>query len=162
MKPLMNLDEVKVEGGEPTGSFQQHYGLISSEIGAKKLGYNLTICPPGKTACPYHNHHANEEMFFILEGEGTLRFGDEEYPLRKHDIIACPPGKRHLAHEITNTGKTDLKYLALSTKEHTEVCEYPDSNKVSITVGDYGDWDMRLISKADQGVDYFEGEERAK
>lgn len=162
MKPLINIDEVKIERGDPVGSFQQHYGLISSEIGASKLGYNLTICPPGKTACPFHNHHSNEEMFFILEGEGILRFGDKEYPLRKHDVIACPPGKRHLAHQITNTGETELKYLALSTKERTEVCEYPDSNKVGVMVGSFGAPDVRLMVKADQGVEYFEGEARAK
>ena len=52
--------------------------------------YNLTVVPPGKTACPFHNHRVQEEMFFILEGTGLLRFGDREYPLRPHDVIAAP------------------------------------------------------------------------
>ncbi len=30
-------------------------------------------------------------MFLILEGEGELRFGEERHPIRKHDVIACPP-----------------------------------------------------------------------
>ena len=58
--------------------------------------------PPGKVQCPFHNHHAEEEMFFILEGEGELRFGAERYPLRKNDIIACPPGGPDVAHQIIN------------------------------------------------------------
>jgi uncharacterized cupin superfamily protein len=36
-------------------------------------------------------------MFLILEGEGELRFGDKRYPIRKHDVIACPPGGPEVA-----------------------------------------------------------------
>ena len=140
------------------GSFRAGTVRSVTKSGAKKLGYNLTICAPGKKVYPFHNHHVNEEMFFILEGEGLLRFGDDEYPLRKHDIVACPPGKRDVAHQIINTGKTDLKYLALGTRERVEVAEYPDSDKVGVLVGEYVKHDLRFIFKADQSVDYFEGE----
>ena len=81
MKPVINLDELKMEHEPANGPFQQSYGVISSQIGAQKLGYNLTIVPPGKRACPRHNHHNNEEMVFILEGNGVLHFGDKEYPV---------------------------------------------------------------------------------
>jgi uncharacterized cupin superfamily protein len=111
MKPVINLDELDVVS-EEDGPFAGKYGVIGERIGAQKLGYNLTICPPGKKVCPFHNHRVDEEMFFILEGEGLLRFGDKEYPLRKHDIVACPAGGPDVAHQIVNTGKTDLKYLA--------------------------------------------------
>jgi len=158
MKPVINLDELEMEGTREDGSFQQSYGIISPKIGAQRLGYNLTICPPGKRACPFHNHHVNEEMFMILEGEGLLRFGGEEFPLRKHDVIACPPGKRDVAHQIINTGEVDLKYLSLSTMDPHEVCEYPDSNKVGAFIGEYGKMDLRLMFKAEQAVDYMEGE----
>jgi uncharacterized cupin superfamily protein len=140
------------------GPFQQSYGVISDKIGAKKLGYNLTVVPPGKRVCPFHNHHNNEEMFFVIEGSGLLRFGAKEYPLRKFDIIACPPGKRDVAHQIINNGATELKYLALSTKDRTEVCEFPDSNKVGVFIGDYGQMDLRKVYLADQYVDYNHGE----
>jgi uncharacterized cupin superfamily protein len=158
MKPVINLDELTMQSHED-GPFQGKYGGISERIGAKKLGYSLTICPPGKTVCPFHNHHINEEMFFVLEGEGTLRFGDKEYPLRKHDVIACPPGKRDVAHQVINTGKTDLKYLALSTMERNEVCEYPDSNKIGISIGDdRKSPELRTMFRAEQSVDYWDRE----
>ncbi len=44
---------------------------------AKKLGAGFDIVPPGKRSCPYHFHYAQEEMFVILEGEGTLRVAGE-------------------------------------------------------------------------------------
>ncbi len=158
MKPVINLDELELEDEPAKGHFQQKFGVISPKIGAQKLGYNLTICPPGKRACPLHNHHINEEMFFILEGEGLLRFGDREVPLRKHDVIACPPGKRDVAHQIINTGSVDLKYLAVSTMERGEVAEYPDSDKVGVFIGEYGKMDLRLLFRASQAVDYDDGE----
>jgi uncharacterized cupin superfamily protein len=157
MKPVMNLDELEFQSHED-GPFQGKYGIISDRIGATKLGYNLTICPPGKKVCPLHNHHINEEMFFILEGEGLLRFGDQEYALRKNDVIACPAGKRDVAHQIVNTGQADLVYLALSTRERADICEYPDSNKVGVYVGEEGKRELRLMFKADQAVDYSDGE----
>ncbi len=157
MKPVINLDELEFQT-QTKGPFSARYGVIGSRIGAKKLGYSLSIVPPGKKVCPFHNHHINEEMFFIIEGSGTLRFGDAEYPLRKHDVIACPPGKRDVAHQIINTGTSDLKYLSLSTKERAEICEYPDSNKILAMIGDRGEVDVRIMVKADSGVDYFEGE----
>jgi uncharacterized cupin superfamily protein len=159
MKPLINLDDVVLDGSFEAGPFQQRYGEIASRIGARKLGYNLTVVAPGKRACPFHNHHTNEEMFFILEGQGVLRFGHERYPLRRHDIIACPPGSRDVAHQIENTGSEDLTYLALSTMEPSEIAEYPDSNKIGVLVGEHGNMDLRLFLKADQAVDYMEGEE---
>ncbi len=157
MKPVINLDELELVS-HTAGPFDSKYGVIGEKIGAQKLGYSLSVVGPGKKVCPFHNHHNNEEMFFILEGTGLLRFGEKEYPLRKNDVIACPPGKRNLAHQIINTGTTVLKYLSLSTKERTDVCEYPDSNKVGVYVGNWGDRDLGLLFKADQAVDYMDGE----
>jgi uncharacterized cupin superfamily protein len=76
-------------------------GSIGRHIEARKLGYNLTVVPPGKTQCPFHCHHGEEEMFLILEGQGKLRFGDQRYPIRKHDVIACPQGGPEVAHRST-------------------------------------------------------------
>ena len=94
MKPYLNVDEIKEFHSHENGNFSAKFAPISEKIGAKDLGYSMTLVPPGKKVCPFHNHRVNEEMFFILEGEGTLRFGDKEYPLKKHDIIACPAGAR--------------------------------------------------------------------
>ena len=51
-------------------------------MGAKDLGYSYDVVPPGKSSCPFHSHRANEEMFFIVAGTGTLRYGDETRPIR--------------------------------------------------------------------------------
>jgi uncharacterized cupin superfamily protein len=72
--------------------------------------------------CPFHSQRGEEEIF--PEGEGELRFGDQRYPIRKHDGGACPTGGPAVAHQIINTGKTTMRYLALSTLAEVEACEY--------------------------------------
>lgn len=135
-KPIVNLQDLefsrRVEHGE---RFQAKIAPVSTRLGAKKLGYNVTAVAPGKRAFPFHNHHANEELFFILEGEGLLRYGTEEYPVRQGDFIACPPGGPAVAHQLVNTGPSELRYLAVSTTIDTDVYQYPDSGKFGAVGG---------------------------
>jgi uncharacterized cupin superfamily protein len=158
-KPVMNLDEVEFDDVEENGRFNSSRGSIGSRIGARDLGYNLTVLPPGKVQCPFHCHHGEEEMFLILEGEGELRFGDRRYPLHKHDVIACPTGGPEVAHQIINTGTVPLRYLALSTLVDIDVCEYPDSQKVMIAAGRPSQPGLRKMFRAADTVDYYDGEE---
>jgi len=171
--PILNLAdlEFRVWGhrGEyrgttrPSERYEAHIGAISAKIGAQKLGYNLTVLPPGKSAFPRHSHHVNEEMFFILEGEGELRVGDKRYELKQGDVIACPPGGPETAHQITNNSTAELKFLAVSTRLSPEIAEYPDSGKVGV----YAEFThnaggapqgMRFLTKSGTSVDYWEGE----
>lgn len=135
-KPILNLDELEFSRESRHGDkFEAKMAPISPRLGAKKLGYNVTAVAPGKCAFPFHNHHANEEMFFILSGEGKLRFGEAEYPVRQGDIIACPPGGPDKAHQLVNTGSTELRYLAVSTTIDTDIFQYPDSGKFGAVGG---------------------------
>jgi uncharacterized cupin superfamily protein/GNAT superfamily N-acetyltransferase len=156
LSPIINLDELEYVSDGP--GLPGKHAPVGNKIGAKKLGYNVSVCPPGKSVCPLHNHRVNEEMFFILEGEGILRFGERTFPLRKGDFVACPPGGREVAHQMINSGKVDLKYISLSTEISEEICEYPDSNKVGVFIGDYQQMKFRKIFRADSDVPYAEGE----
>jgi uncharacterized cupin superfamily protein len=159
MRPIVNLDEiVDFDDVEENGIYTSQRALFSKSIGARQLGYNLTVLPPGKVQCPFHVHRGEEEMFLILEGEGELRYGEKRYPIRKHDVIACPTGGPEVAHQIINTGTTNMRYLALSTLAEVEVCEYPDSGKVSVVTGRRGEPGLHKIFRAEQTVDYYDRE----
>lgn len=158
-KPIANLDDVEFDDIEDNGVYTSRRALFSAGIGARKLGYNLTVLPPGKAQCPFHSHRGEEEMFLILDGEGELRFGSERYPLRRHDVIACPTGGPEVAHQIINTGNVDLRYLAVSNVEGVEVCEYPDSGKVGIFAeGAHGAARLRKLFRAEADVEYYDRE----
>jgi uncharacterized cupin superfamily protein len=158
MKPLINLDEVAFDDVEENGLYTSSRASISDHIGARNLGYNLTVLPPGKVQCPFHSHYGEEEMFFILEGEGELRFGDQRFPIRRHDVIACPPGGPEVAHQIINTGTTTMRYLSLSTLVDVDTCEYPDSGKVLIVAGKRDKVALRKMFRAETTVDYYDRE----
>ncbi|MBX9862488.1 MAG: cupin domain-containing protein [Hyphomicrobium sp.] len=158
-KPIINLDEITdFDDVEENGIYTSSRALFSASIGAKKLGYNLTVLPPGKVQCPFHSHRGEEEMFLILEGEGELRFGDKRYPIRTHDVIACPTGGPEVAHQIINTGTTTMRYLALSNLVDVEICEYPDSGKVGAVAGRPGERGFRKIFRAENIFDYYDRE----
>lgn len=148
--------------GTAADRYDARMGPIAPLLGAQKLGYNLTAVPPGKRAFPFHNHRVNEEMFFVLEGTGEVRIGENAYPIREAEH-ACPAGGKELAHQVVNTGKVELKYLAVSTKLSQEVVEYPDSGKFSVLAeypagpdGKPQGW--RFVGREDLSMDYWEGE----
>jgi uncharacterized cupin superfamily protein len=136
--------------------------FIGPAIGAEKLGYNVTAVPPGRRAFPFHNHRVNEEMFFLLEGEGSVRIGEDTYPVKPGDVIACPPGGPERAHQIINTGERELRYLAVSTKLTPEIAEYPDSKKFGVLAqfegSDGQKRPFRYLGRPESGLDYYDGE----
>ncbi|MFO0904609.1 MAG: cupin domain-containing protein [Pirellulales bacterium] len=63
--------------------------------------------PPGASTTPHH-HPATEEIYYILEGRGTMRIGVERREVGPGDAIAIPPGA---SHQITNIGDSTLLFL---------------------------------------------------
>ena len=57
-----------------------------------------------------------------------------------------------------NTGKTTMRYLALSTLVEVETCEYPDSQKILIVAGPRGERGVRKMFRAENTVDYYDRE----
>jgi uncharacterized cupin superfamily protein len=128
--PILNVDSAEVARELAHGEkFAAKVAPIGVKIGARKLGYNLTVVAPGKRAFPFHCHHANEEMFFVIAGTGVLRYGKDEFPVRAGDVVACPPGGPDTAHQFINTGEGELRFLAVSTAIDTDIWQYPDSGK---------------------------------
>ena len=49
-------------------------------------------------------YHVEDEMFVILEGQGTCRFGAENYPVAAGEVPGAPRGGVEYPHKLTNTG----------------------------------------------------------
>ena len=137
------------------------YDALGARLGtgtaAAKLGASIDIVAPGKRSCPYHFHHAQEEMFIVLEGEGTLRVAGEQMPIRSGDVIFIPPGPAY-PHQIINTSDAPLKYLSISTRERPECVEYPDSGKFLAMGVDTDEHKLDVIQRPASTLDYWEGE----
>ena len=165
-KPVLNTADAHTFLAGPEGGserFGAQVAPIGAAIGLKGLGCMLTVVEPGKRAFPFHNHLANDEMFVILEGTGTYRFGEEEHPIRAGDVCGAPRGGADTAHQIINTGDAPLKYLGISTMRDPEVVEYPDSNKyaaIAVRPGkDFMSAHLKVIGRRGVSLDYFDGED---
>lgn len=62
---------------------------------------------PGQATTP-HYHPRAEEIYYILEGRGSMDLAGETREVGPGDAIAIPPGLRHT---IRNTGAGVLKFL---------------------------------------------------
>jgi uncharacterized cupin superfamily protein len=158
--PVLNVAALTLEHwkqGELYESTDTSFGKL---LGLKGLGVSYNKVPPGKSGCPFHNHHVEDEMFFIMEGTGEYRFGGERYPIRKGDVLAAPAGGPETAHQILNTGTTPLIYLGVSTMAKTEIVEYPDSGKfLAKTRRDDADGSaFRVMGRHESDLDYWDSE----
>ena len=163
-KPIVNIADVPLRDGGNGEQFVAKLGRVGAVIGANKLGCQLHVVPAGKKAFPRHAHHANEEMFYIVSGEGTYRAGDASYPIRDGDVISAPPGDATSAHQIVNTSGGELRYLAFSTRLDPDITEYPDSRKFAVASlippgGGMMSAKFSHVGRKDRPVGYFDGEE---
>ncbi len=133
--PILNIEKASFQKLSHGERFESETAWVAPTLNSQKLGYNVTIIPPGKRAFPYHLHHGNEEMFFVLEGKGQIRIDGSVHRIRKGDFVSLPPGPGS-AHQIINDSKQPLRYLAVSTMESPEVVEYPDTGKIGVLTGE--------------------------
>ena len=163
-KPVLNVGDAPgfaMSGGDGT-VFAATVAQIGRAIGAGGLGAMYVVVEPGKRAFPFHNHLGNDELFVILEGTGTYRFGTGEYPVKAGDVCAAPRGGPDHAHQLINSGDAPLKYLGVSTMHDPDIVEYPDSGKfaaMAIAPGpDFFNAHLKVVGRREDSRDYWEGE----
>jgi uncharacterized cupin superfamily protein len=149
--------QARPEAWQPTGAAAQKFhverGSLTERLGLTTLGINVTRVAPGKTGYPFHSHRCNDELFYILSGDGELRLGSERHPVKPGDVIGCPIGGADTAHQLINTGTEPLLYLSIASNLDPEVCEYPDSQKVGVWVDKFA-----YLTRSNSPVDYWDGE----
>ena len=84
--------------------------LLHPDKADLKLRYSLAhaMLKPGLSS-QLHSLKTSE-VYYMLEGEGLMHIEDEEQPVYPGQAIYIPP---HAKQYITNTGKTDLKFICL-------------------------------------------------
>ncbi len=157
-KLIRNFNEVPLERETRAPLYDTRCARLGAGTAAVKLGASVDIVAPGMRSCPYHLHHAQEEVFVVIEGRGTLRVAGEMLPIRTGDVMFIPAGPDY-PHQIINTSDAPLKYLSFSTKEQPEICEYPDSGKYMAAARIPAQGSVfRRTDRLDADIDYWEGE----
>jgi uncharacterized cupin superfamily protein len=121
---------------------------LGSPAGSSRTGLSHMTLVAGRSGYPPHCHSADEEIFVVLEGDGTVALGDESYSVRSGSIVGRPPGTR-VPHSF-RAGESDLVYLAYGTREPNDIAYYPRSGKVNLR-------GIGVIGRIEP-VDYWDGE----
>ena len=132
------------------------YGNRRKHLGGDKLAAGLWELAPGKTSFPLHSHQVTEEGMFVVSGQGKVRTPDGVTEIGPGDYVSFPAGGP--AHQLLNDGLEPLVYLGLSAGQGFDLVDYPESNKVALSVGKWPDARRHVFRLTDQ-ADYFEGEE---
>jgi uncharacterized cupin superfamily protein len=151
---VVNIDEVE-------GDYGGLWKRVAHAAGAARTGLTWASLPPNEEGAPPHCHSAEEEIFVVLDGEGTLELWhspqpgrpfatepQETRPVRRGHIVSRPPGTR-VSHCL-RTGESPMTYLAYGTREPNDLCYYPRSNKIFFR-------GLGLIARLEP-LDYSDGE----
>jgi uncharacterized cupin superfamily protein len=104
--------------------------LLGRAGGAVKAGLNHVRLPAGVGGAPPHCHALEEELFYVLEGSGTLRLNGDNHPLRAGDVVARPPSTG-VAHSLL-AGEGGMTYLVYGTREPADYVHYPETGQVRL------------------------------
>jgi quercetin dioxygenase-like cupin family protein len=103
--------------------FPGHFGgalskaLVGPEnSGSKLIDFRISRYAPSAYV-QEHVHKVQEQIYYVLEGEGVLTLDAEKHLMRPHDYVYVPPGVRH---SFTNTGTAGLVFLVVTTPADDE------------------------------------------
>ncbi|MBU2600790.1 MAG: cupin domain-containing protein [Actinobacteria bacterium] len=111
------------------GGFQLTIRDLARAAGSRDIGLRHAHLAEGMLSYPLHCHSAEEEVFVVLEGQGSFLLGDEEHDLRPGCVVARPSGTGK-AHALRG-GADGITYLAFGERSNNDMTWYPNSTKIS-------------------------------
>ena len=94
----------------PNADFLERTG--SENLSARLWRY------PAKSAGTLHKHIRQEEFFFVLEGTGRMRVGDETLTVPKHGGVLVGPDQ---LRQVFNDTDTEVLWLIVGAPEELEL-----------------------------------------
>ena len=97
--------------------------------GSENLGARLWRLPP-KSANTLHKHIRAEEFYFVLEGEGRMRVGEETLTVPKYGGVLVGPDQ---LRQVFNDTDTEVLWLIIGAPEELEFLQGSNS-KIDLSV----------------------------
>jgi mannose-6-phosphate isomerase-like protein (cupin superfamily) len=93
----------------------------------------LTLAPGASSAMV--EYPREEQIYFVTEGSGTLRYGVEQSPIRKNDFAYLPVGVRH---GISNSSTAPLRVIVMGYRIPAEIAPQPTPGLLVANADDVG------------------------
>jgi uncharacterized cupin superfamily protein len=147
-RTVVNVDDLKGEFLERSRVVRRRRDL-GRAIGSIKTGLKHVELAPGKESSAMHCHSLEEEVFYVLDGDGVFVLGEDELAVRPGTVIARPAGTG-VAH-VLRAGADGMTFLAYDTREPGDICYYPRSNKIAFR-------GVGVMARLER-LDYWDGED---
>lgn len=113
---VMRAAEAPDYTGEAAGAFLGY----ARPMGSDQLGVNLRVLapgtghvPPGEDAGLGHSHRTIEELYFVVDGEVTVKLGDDVVTLGPRDAVRIPA---ETPRAVRNDSGAEAAFLMISVK----------------------------------------------
>ena len=102
----------------------RHTVSLSDIAGLSKVDLHLVRIAAGDETTTHHYHEESDEFIYVLSGELSLRYGDEQYVLKAGDFVGFPA--HGAAHSMRNESDTDATYLMGGSRPPIDITLYPE------------------------------------
>jgi mannose-6-phosphate isomerase-like protein (cupin superfamily) len=109
---VKNAVEIKPVSAHNSTCILRTFFYKSNPLRSNILWINETVVEGGKTIEP-HSHKSEEEIWYIIEGNGVMHIDNESRTVGPRDIIYTPP--KH-THSITNNTQKPLRFINIGAK----------------------------------------------
>lgn len=87
--------------------------LADESLDPESLSVHISQVEAGARCHPPHSHEGLE-VFYVIEGTGTVEIGDETHTLGPNEGILLDPTREH---GIVNTGTTPIRYMVIIARQ---------------------------------------------
>jgi mannose-6-phosphate isomerase-like protein (cupin superfamily) len=115
MKPIDGYFLIKPEelAWRPSNMMKIPNADFLERTGSEILGARLWKFPP-KSANAFHRHPKAEEFYFVVEGTGRMRVGDETITVPKHGGVLVGP---KMLRQVFNDTDEEVLWLIVGAPE---------------------------------------------
>jgi uncharacterized cupin superfamily protein len=135
MRDPVNIQDLEWNEWNHGNKFGGKSKRISDAGGGQRIGVVLEELPPGRQSSPAHYHLSEEEHIWILQGQATLKIGEERRHVREGDYFCFLPGVEE-PHCLVNEADVPCLYVVIGERRKDDVVIYPKSNKIFVRLLD--------------------------
>jgi mannose-6-phosphate isomerase-like protein (cupin superfamily) len=103
---MMNIADLNALAGRRYPARRWTRNLVggASPVQCDNFALGYVLLEPNGGQVPWHNQE-QEEVYFIVEGEGEMCLGEEQQAVQGGQCVYIPPT---VFHQLTNTGSTPM------------------------------------------------------
>ncbi|HEV3510745.1 MAG TPA: cupin domain-containing protein [Candidatus Sulfotelmatobacter sp.] len=119
------LSETKSDLSSATCHYKPIFGAGDTDARIlRSVSRFAEISVDARGKCENVSYDREEEIDFVLQGTGTLQYGEQAHPLRANDFVYLAPGSKHL---IANNSSQALRVLIMDFKIPARIALVPPS-----------------------------------